>query len=108
MSQVQFLLVAFCALGFFGSLSILTPSVPWRDFTILFRKEKKEEYLKFSNSFLGKTWLAVGCCSSILLLVTFVIRINIRPQLIIICFAVFLLVMRILLEISWQKNKNSF
>ncbi|MBV7392231.1 hypothetical protein KUA55_16230 [Enterococcus sp. ALS3] len=108
MNQLQFLLVGFCVIGFFGSLSLFTPNVPWRDFTVFFRKEKKTEYLQYSNKFLGKTWLAIGCSSLVILLISFVIKIDIHFQLIIISYITFLLVMRIMLEISWQKTKNNF
>lgn len=38
---------------FFGSLSVFTPKVSWRDLTIYIRKNK-QEYLTFSNKFRGR------------------------------------------------------
>lgn len=62
MSSLQFLLIGFCTVGFFGSLSLFTPNTLWNDLTYFFRKDKKA-YLKYSNRFHGKGYLAMGVSS---------------------------------------------
>ncbi|MEO1769360.1 hypothetical protein [Candidatus Enterococcus ferrettii] len=107
MNQLQFLLIGFCVSGFFGSLSLFTPNLPWKDSTFLFRKEKKQEYLRYSNKFFGKTWLFIGFSSLILFLLSLFTSINIPLRWIFILYMVFLLLMRFLLEINWRKIADS-
>ncbi|MGM0125314.1 hypothetical protein IGI37_002712 [Enterococcus sp. AZ194] len=104
MNQTQFVLLGFTLIGFFGSLSLFTPNLAWKDISILFRKDRKKEYIQFSNRYFGKVWLVTGCVSLILLIVSYLIKMNLQAYLVIVFYLLFLLIMRILLEISWNKQ----
>ncbi|EOL43197.1 hypothetical protein UC3_02174 [Enterococcus phoeniculicola ATCC BAA-412] len=107
MSQLQFIFLGFTVVGFFGSLSLITPNIQWKDFTVFFRKERRQKYLQYSNKYLGKVWLTVGIISLVLFATSLIFEFKINLYFTIFLYVSYLLVTRILLEISWRKNRSN-
>ncbi|MGM0216129.1 hypothetical protein [Enterococcus sp. AZ109] len=106
MTQTQTFFIGLCIIGLFGSLAMFTPRVPWNDFTHHFRKERKAEFLAYHNRFIGKVWLSIASISFLLLLLSFVIKIQFSNKSIFLFFAAYLLIFRLLLEVFWRKKIN--
>lgn len=98
-----FYLLCLTILGLFGSLSRFTPRIPWNDVTYLFRKERKAEYLAFSNQFMGKFWLGFAVVSFVLLLINFAIPFSFDPFFLVAGFVLSWLVAFVLLQLRWNK-----
>ena len=105
MSSLQFLLIGFCTVGFFGSLSLFTPNTLWNDLTYFFRKDKRA-YLKYSNRFHGKVYLAIGVSSLVFLLVSVVVKLNLSLYFVCFSYVAFFIAMEILLQVGWNRKKH--
>ena len=102
---MRFILIAITVVCLFGSLSILTPTTLWNDFTYFFRKNKTD-YLKFSNKFRVKFYLVLGLISLFVLILTFFVDFKLSPLSIFAVFFICLIIGRICLEILWRHQSK--
>lgn len=104
---MYWIFLAFLVMGLFGSLMRFTPRLPWNDFTFLFRKERKAEYLAFANHFTANYWLGVAGVSLIGFLVTFLMGVKEDGRVLLIIFAVYCasgVIAGIAQEVLWRRR----
>lgn len=100
---MKFVFGAITVVCFLGSLSLVFPNVFWRDITYFFRNNK-DEYLRFSNLFIGKCYFILGCCSLVFLILSFFIEFRLNKIFVLFIFFICLGIGRVWLEVAWKKH----